>query len=288
MSNQQPAANVVPYLFNSNSIRTISEAGEARFCASDVCRALGYSNVRTTIVDNCKPKGVAKRYTLTKGGEQAVVFINEPNLYRLIIRSKKREAQAFEEWVMEEVLPQIRKTGTYINKAYKTANTDSLSAEQADALRNALRKAAEKLPKDKQQRFMVLGWSKLKAHFGCSYREIPAHEYSESLSIVARHIAEHTPEALLLGKPEMRPVVWMRPEEFGVGGVDGASMEQHYRAMSAIINSLVCWGRDNLPEGEVADSFEQALQGIRRAQDSMMACLNDAIDKMTSIMASLR
>ena len=57
--------------------------------------------------------GVTKRYTPTKSADQEMTFINEPNLYRLIIKSRKPEAEPFEAWVFEEVLPQIRKTGKY-------------------------------------------------------------------------------------------------------------------------------------------------------------------------------
>ena len=49
----------------------------------------------------------------TKSADQEMTFINEPNLYRLIIKSRKPEAEPFEAWVFEEVLPQIRKTGKY-------------------------------------------------------------------------------------------------------------------------------------------------------------------------------
>ena len=74
---------------------------------------LGYANPRKAISDHCKEKGVTKRYTLSSGGEQETIIINESNLYRLIIKSKKPEAERFERWVMEEVLPSIRKTGGY-------------------------------------------------------------------------------------------------------------------------------------------------------------------------------
>ncbi|MCO0601438.1 hypothetical protein NGI46_29635, partial [Peribacillus butanolivorans] len=60
---------------------------------------------------HCKSRGVTKRYTPTTSGEQEMTYINEPNLYRLIIKSRKPAAEAFEEWVMETVLPAIRTTG---------------------------------------------------------------------------------------------------------------------------------------------------------------------------------
>ncbi|MBV7389032.1 Bro-N domain-containing protein [Pasteurellaceae bacterium TAE3-ERU1] len=91
----------------------IDNTNEFWFCANDVCSILEYANPRQAVHKNCNPKGVSNRYTLTKGGNQEMVYINEPNLYRLIIKSRKPEAEPFEAWVFEEVLPQIRKTGQY-------------------------------------------------------------------------------------------------------------------------------------------------------------------------------
>lgn len=91
----------------------IDSTNEFWFCANDVCAILEYANPRQAVQKNCNPKGVSIRDTLTKGGNQEMVYINEPNLYRLIIKSRKPEAEPFEAWVFEEVLPQIRKTGKY-------------------------------------------------------------------------------------------------------------------------------------------------------------------------------
>ena len=102
------------FTFKSNSVRVITDnKQEPWFCANDVCDILGYSNPRDAISKHCKIGGVAKRDTPTKSAVQEMTFINEPNLYRLIIKSRKPEAEPFEAWVFEEVLPQIRKTGKY-------------------------------------------------------------------------------------------------------------------------------------------------------------------------------
>ncbi|WP_084224431.1 BRO-N domain-containing protein [Stenoxybacter acetivorans] len=104
--------------FQENQIRSFTDdKNEIWFLANDVCDILGYSNSRDAVSKHCKDKGVAKRDTPTKSGNQEMVYINEPNLYRLIIKSRKPEAEPFEQWVMEDVLPNIRKTGEYKTSA---------------------------------------------------------------------------------------------------------------------------------------------------------------------------
>lgn len=92
---------------------------EPWFCGRDICDVLGYRNAPDTLKSHCIPKGVANRYTLTNGGNQEMAFINEGNLYRLIIKSQKPTAKKFESWVCDEVLPSIRKYGTYTTDARK-------------------------------------------------------------------------------------------------------------------------------------------------------------------------
>lgn len=101
-------------IFNSGEfgeIRTIEIDGKPYFVGTEVAKALGYSNPRKAILDHCK--GVTKRDTPTSSGIQSMSYINEGDLYRLIMKSKLPSAEKFESWVMDEVLPTIRKTGSY-------------------------------------------------------------------------------------------------------------------------------------------------------------------------------
>lgn len=100
------------YNFNNNQVRTANIDGEPWFCLADCCAALKIKQNRDTAT-RLSQKGVGKTDILTAGGKQEVTFINEPNLYRLIFRSNKPQAQAFADWVYSEVLPSIRKTGGY-------------------------------------------------------------------------------------------------------------------------------------------------------------------------------
>ncbi|MGH8656515.1 MAG: BRO-N domain-containing protein [Gammaproteobacteria bacterium] len=80
------------------TVRVVADDhGDPWFCAPDVCAVLGYANDTDTIKKHCREGGVAKRYlTDSLGREQATTFIGEGNLYRLIIKSKKPEAEKFE------------------------------------------------------------------------------------------------------------------------------------------------------------------------------------------------
>lgn len=94
------------------SVRVEFQNGEPFFCLSDVTEILGL-NRRSTEAFNLKEKGCSKIATPTKGGVQQITYINEPNLYRVIFRSNKPEAVKFQDWIFEEVIPAIRKTGGY-------------------------------------------------------------------------------------------------------------------------------------------------------------------------------
>lgn len=97
------------------AVRTLETAeGKILFCGADVAKALGYSNSRKALADHCKEKGVTKCDTLTNGGIQALTYIDEGNVYRLITHSKLPNAERFESWVFDEVLPTIRKHGAYM------------------------------------------------------------------------------------------------------------------------------------------------------------------------------
>ena len=102
------------FAFEENSIRIIVENGEPLFCAPDVCKALGYGNPSEALRKHCRKDGITKREAIDNlGRKQSTSFINEQNLYRLIMRSQLESAERFQDWVCGEVLPTIRKTGSY-------------------------------------------------------------------------------------------------------------------------------------------------------------------------------
>lgn len=88
--------------------------GKILMCGIDVARALGYSDVKQALKRHIR-REIKLIPTETKGGVQNLRYIQEGDVYRLIIRSKLPEATKFEAWVFDEVLPSIRQHGYYIN-----------------------------------------------------------------------------------------------------------------------------------------------------------------------------
>lgn len=105
-------------IFNSpefGDIRIVMVESEPMFCLSDVCRALEITNVGN-VKQRLSEKGIRTMDTLTKGGNQKLLYINEANLYKTIFQSRKESAQRFTDWVTDEVLPSIRKHGAYMTE----------------------------------------------------------------------------------------------------------------------------------------------------------------------------
>lgn len=199
--------------FGAHSVRVVVRDGEPWFVASDVCGALEYKNTSKAVADhldddermtiaagdshsNDSNQSLESKGTQivspirSRGGARHTVVINESGLYALVLRSRKPEARKFAKWVTGEVLPAIRKTGIYVGKPFTVNPGDVLTQEEQNTLRLMLKTAVEKLPKERQGAAMMQGWSKLKAHFGVPYRDIPRQEFSEAVSIIARHTAQ--------------------------------------------------------------------------------------------------
>lgn len=98
-------------------VRTIRTTdGKVLFYGADIAKALGYSNARDALLRHCKRDGVVKHDIIdSMGRTQQAKLITEGNVYRLITHSKLPNAERFETWVFDEVLPEIRQTGGYGN-----------------------------------------------------------------------------------------------------------------------------------------------------------------------------
>ncbi|ONI59084.1 antirepressor [Candidatus Liberibacter solanacearum] len=113
--------NIIPFEFESNEIRTVVDKDNIIwFVAKDIATVLGYKDTVNAIKEHCR--GVAKLHPIVDslGRTQNTKLILEPDVYRLIVKSKLPSAQKFERKVFEEILPTLRKTGSYSVKAPKT------------------------------------------------------------------------------------------------------------------------------------------------------------------------
>lgn len=110
--------------------------GEPMFCLSDLCKILGLQPGATK--NRLDEKGVILINTLTNGGMQQIVYVNEKNLYRAIMRSDKPNAEPFQDWVCGEVLPSIRKHGAYMTPETieKTLTSPDFIIQLATQLKN--------------------------------------------------------------------------------------------------------------------------------------------------------
>ena len=92
---------------------------------TDVCKILDIKNP-SQLADRLNQKGIISTYTLTNGGKQSLMFVDEGNLYEAIGRSRKPEAKEFMNWVYREVLPNLRKNGTFGAPRYENAALENI------------------------------------------------------------------------------------------------------------------------------------------------------------------
>lgn len=105
-------AAVQPFDYEGNEIRVASVDGEPWFAAVDICDVLEVGNSRQALARlDEDEKGVIS--SDTPGGRQQLAAVNEAGMYTLVLTSRKSEAKAFKRWVTHEVLPAIRRTGSY-------------------------------------------------------------------------------------------------------------------------------------------------------------------------------
>lgn len=130
------ATDLAPFMFDGRQVRAgVDEDGSPWFVAQDACEVLDIGTDQTRRLD-ADEKGL--RSIQTPSGAQQMVVVNEPGLYALVFGSRKPEAKAFKRWIRHEVLPAIRKTGSYslpVPALPKTfAEALRLAADQQDVI----------------------------------------------------------------------------------------------------------------------------------------------------------
>lgn len=137
-----------PQIFNfeKNEVRTFLVNDEPYFVGKDVASVLGYSNTPKAIRDHVDEEDKTQNESFTVNGT-ALMLINESGLYSLILKSKLPNAKKFKRWVTSEVLPTIRKTGSYTNVPQSFAQALRLAADLEEKNQLLEQQIAEYEPK---------------------------------------------------------------------------------------------------------------------------------------------
>lgn len=196
------ANQVSNFQFQNNALRVIVVNGEPWFLAADVCRIIGITSPTKAVKILDDDEVALKTFQgLTNGNDEAN-FISESGMYKIVMRSQDAikqgtPAHAFTKWVTSEVLPAIRKTGSY---------SVSISKAQQGELATLI---AERFPSGKDRPY---AWSRFNNHFRlASYKDLPASRFEEACAYI-RTMPEIAPA---LPKPEARPQINLfAPNEF--------------------------------------------------------------------------
>lgn len=172
--------DLMSFAFSGHSIRVLMVQGEPWWLALDVCSALGINNARQTVKRLDRDERNTVILNDGKRGNPCRNIVSESGLYNLILRSDKPEAGTFKRWVTHEVLPTIRKTGSY--------QMDSRQVPQN--YREALRQLLAQVEQNEDQETVIREQDELITKQGQTIRDL-----NERNEVQARNIADLGPKA---------------------------------------------------------------------------------------------
>lgn len=188
-------------IFNNSEfgeIRTITKDNEPMFCLADVCKALEISNV-SQLKTRLKEDGVITNEVGVQTGIKAdgtpaiqkvrMNFINESNLYKTIFQSRKDSAERFTDWVTSEVLPSIRKTGSY-NIPKSTSGQIQLLAQGYTELEEAVNSIKEDVTELKDNVPL----------YGCEIDEVQKHVRRKGIDVLGGKDSEAYKDSSIRGQ----------------------------------------------------------------------------------------
>ena len=185
-------AQVIPFRFESREVRTLLIDDQPWFVASDVALALMYSEAKD-MTRNLDDDEKGRQIVPTLGGEQEMLVINESGLYSAILRSRKPEAKRFKKWITAEVLPAIRKHGSYTdtNNKMGTLIGETIGTNGFNMLGALVKGKVAQLPTATQRRATAKIWSQTHAAFGVrSAADIPADQLDAARNFIAAYALE--------------------------------------------------------------------------------------------------
>lgn len=198
-------SNVIQFSFDGREVRTLLIDEQPWFVAADVASSLEY-RIAGDMTRNLDEDEKGTQVVRTPGGDQEMLVINESGLYSAILRSRKAEARRFKKWVTAEVLPAIRKHGSYEDsKGVMTPMVDELLGKPgALRLSNVMRCRVAKLDTEHQRSATAKLASAVHACFGVPRIElIPIVQFDAAANFVASYAIEG--EYLGREEPEIKP-----------------------------------------------------------------------------------
>lgn len=160
-------SNLSIFNFHQSQVRIQLLNNEPLFCLTDVISILNIKNANASRF-NMSEAGIHKMYIRSGGQNREVTFINEPNLYRVIFRSNKKEAIDFQNWVFDEVLPRIRKTGSY---------SLTINTEQQQAIKQAVNERSYRTG-EHHQAIYIKFYQQFKVP---RYQDLPASKFDDAI-----------------------------------------------------------------------------------------------------------
>lgn len=241
MANQ----SVSVFNFQSNEVRVINRDGEIWFIASDVAAVLKYRDAAnmTRILDDDE-KGT--HIVSTPSGDQTMVVINESGLYHAVLKSRKPEAKPFRKWVTADVLPSIRKTGSY------TLPRVAISPEQKAALFAIVSRRAGDSGKLRAQL-----WSRHNSHFRIAkYEELLAIHFDDAV---------HYLETLELSAPKQEALP--APERLAINYPASWIIEQNQPVLKGEnrVMGTLCLSLHNLTNPDLQLPLKAILNTLKKA-----------------------
>lgn len=222
-----------PFVFDGFDVRAFEMDDDGWFVAKDIALVLGYANPQKAVRDHCKaarPAGVNVPFTPL---DPQTIIIPERDVYRLVMRSKLPSAEEFEEWVMRDVLPAIRKTGGYTSRAAERSllpdpsDTDGLLRLLAEQVQGRLadrRRAAD-----------------AEAYAAELAPKAAAHDRIADL----RGTFTRTAAAKILGVPPNVLMTWMANNGWTYTRTGGTDVLAHQAKLNAgLLENKIAEGRD--------------------------------------------
>ena len=159
--------------FEGNDVQTLKIDDEPYFVGNDVAKILGYSNYRNAVVDHVDDEDKLRTQIKYAGQNREVTVINESGLYSLIFSSQMPDAKKFKHWVTSEVLPEIRKTGSYQipqtpeEQLKLTMQVTNRLVGRVDKVEKDLQHIKDTAEVDEQQRYELLQARKARVMKAC-------------------------------------------------------------------------------------------------------------------------